>query len=222
MKKLIAFPALITSLFFSGCGLVGLLGTETSYEKKVPAEYNLYKLKGKKILVLVEQPGWLDTQTNLRYYLTKAMGNSLEAKVKIEPESIISYDEIAEFRSKIGDFSLLSPVEAGKALGVNLVLVVAVQDCQVNQLSDTEFYNGHLSVNSALFDTETGKKVWPMEAEGKNVKVGFEVGENGQEAAVNRLVSVCAYCTTRYFYNCPKIKFKAFDERSGEGWTGWE
>lgn len=221
MKKLIAFVVLVLALFYSGCGFVGLMGTESQYEKKIPAEYNLYKLKGQKILVLVEQPGWLDTEMNLRYYLTKAINTSLEEKVKIKPGNIISYDELSEFRSRSGDFSLFSPVETGKALGADFVLVVEIEDYKMNQLADTEYYNGFLGVKGALFDTE-GRKLWPMEGEGRSVKVGFDGGENGQEAAVKRLVNACAYCTTRYLYNCPKYKFKIFDERSHSSWSDWE
>lgn len=222
MKKLIAFPVLILALFYSGCGIVGLMGTKSPYEKKIPAEYDLYKLKDRKILVVVEQPGWLDTRMNLRYYLTEAVNASFQVKVKISPESVISYDELSEFRSKSGDFSLFSPVEMGKALGADLVLVVMIEDYRLNQLADTEYYNGFLGVKNALFDTATGEKVWPIEEQGKSVKVGFDGGENGQEAAVGRLVSGCAYCITRYFYNCPSNKFKIFDERSHSSWSEWD
>ena len=221
MKKLVAFVVLASALFCSGCGVVGLMGTESQYEKKVPAEYNLYKLKGRKILVLVEQPGWLDTEMNLRYYLTKAINKSLQVKVKVSPASIISYDKLSEFRSKGGDFSLFSPVETGKALGADFVLVMRIENYKLSQLADTEYYNGFLGVKSAIYDAE-GRKLWPMEGQGKSIKVGFDGGENGKEAAVSRLVSACAYCTTRYFYDCPRYKFKIFDERSHSSWSDWE
>lgn len=222
MKKLIATAVLVMTLYHSGCKLAGLIGTESQYEKKIPAEYNLYKVKDKKILVLVEQPGWLDVQANLRYYLTKAINKSLEVKVKIKPESIISYDELSEFRSQRGDISLLSPTETGKGLGADLVLMVMIEDCKLSDLAATDYYDGAISIKSALFDTATGLKVWPSEERGKSVKVGFETGEKGLEGAVDRLANGCAYCTTRYFYDCPRYKFKIFDERSGSGWSDWE
>jgi len=213
-----AFSGLSAVFFYSGCGIVGLLGTPSQYEKKIPAEYDLTKQKDQKILVLVEQPGWLSTQTNLRYYLTKAIGENLIAKVKIPPEYIISYDELSEFRSNKDDFSLLSPVAVGKALGADIVLLVMIEDYQLNEVAETGYYNGFLGTQSVLFETATGGKLWPESAEGKSIKVGFEVGEKGREAAVSRLVTACAYCTTRYFYNCPKYKFKIFDERREPGW----
>jgi len=218
MKKLIVFPALVAIFFYNGCAAVGVMGTPSQYEKKIPAEYDLAKQKGQKILVLVEQSGWLGAEANLRYYLTEAMRESLTAKVKVKPKYILSYDELSEFRSNKGDFSSLSPAAAGKALGADIVLLVTIQNYQLNEMAETGYYSGFLGAQAALFETATGGKLWPESAESKSIRVGFEVGEKGQEAAVDRLVSACAYCTTRYFYNCPKYKFKIFDEIKDVGW----
>jgi hypothetical protein len=222
MKKLTVFFVLAAVFFCSGCGIVGLLGTPSQYEKKIPAEYNLAKQKGKKILAFVEQPGWLDAQTNLRYYLTEAIRESLIAKVKVPPEYIISYNELSEFRSNKGDFSLLSPVAVGKALGADIVLFVMIEDYQLGEVAETtDYYSGLLGAQTALFETANGGKLWPESAEGKSIKVSFEA-EHGQETAVKRLASACAHCITRYFYNCTKDKFKIFDERSNAGWEEWK
>jgi hypothetical protein len=218
IEKLIVFFVLAGIFFCNGCGMVGLLGTPSPYEKKIPAEYDLAGQKGKKILVLVEQPAWLGAQANLRYYLTEAICESLTAKVKVKPEYIISYNELAEFRSKKDDFSSLSPAAVGKALGADIVLLVIIEDYQVGEVAESDYYNGFLGAQAALFETATGEKVWPESAENKSIKVSFETGEQGQEAAVKRLVNACAHCTSRYFYNCPKYKFKIFDEKRNTGW----
>ena len=222
MKKVIVFFVVAVVLFYSGCGIVGLMGTPSQYEKKIPAEYDLTKQKDQKILVLVEQPAWLSTQANLRYYLTKAMHENLIAKIEIPREYIIPYDELSEFRSNKGDFSLLSPVAAGRALGADIILSVMLEDYQLSKVAETGYYGGFLGVQTALFETATGGKLWPESAESKSIRVGFEVEQQGQEAAVGRLVAACAHCTTRYFYNCPKGKFKIFDDRSNIGWEKWK
>jgi len=223
MKKLTVFFVVAAVLFYSGCGIVGLMGTPSQYEKKIPAEYDLTKQKDQKILVLVEQPGWLSTQTNLRYYLTKAISEKLmaKAKVKVPGEYIISYNELSEFRSNKGDFSLLSPVAVGRALGADIVLLVMIEDYQLNEVAETGYYSGFLGAQTVLFETATGGKLWPESAKGKSIRVGFEA-EQEQEAAVDRLVDACTHCTTRYFYNCPKDKFKVFDDRSNVGWEEWK
>ena len=217
MKKLTVFFVLAAVFFYNGCGVVGLMGTPSPYEKKVPAEYDLTKQKGRKVLVLVEQPGWLSAQANLRYYLTEAIRENLIAKVKVPPKYILSYNELSEFRSNKGDFSSLSPAEVGKALGADIVLLVMIEDYQVGEVAGSGYYNGFLSAQAAIFEA-SGEKVWPESAENKSIKVSFETGEKGQEAAVKSLVNACAHCTSRYFYNCPKYKFKIFDEKRDIGW----
>jgi hypothetical protein len=219
VKKLTVFFVLAAVFFYNGCGIVGLLGTPSQYEKKIPAEYDLAKQKGRKVLVLVEQPGWLSAQANLRYYLTEAIRENLiaKAKAKIPPKYILSYNELSEFRSNKGDFSSLSPAAVGKALGADIVLLVMIEDYQLSEVAETDYFSGALSAQTALFETANGGKVWPEYAESKSIKVSFEA-EHGQETADKRLASACAHCITRYFYNCTKDKFKVFDEGGNTGW----
>ncbi len=222
MKKIIVFSVLVAIFFYSGCGMVGLMGTPTRHERKIAAEYDLAGDKEQKILVLVHQPGWLNAQVNLRYYLTDAMINELIKKLKIPSERLIAYGELAEFRSNKGDFSLLSHAEVGEALGADVVLLIMVENYHLSKMAETDYYSGFLGAQAALLDTATGEKLWPKSAEGKSIKVGFEVEEKGRGVAVRRLAAACAYCTTRYFYNCPMDKFKIYDDKSRVGWEGWK
>ena len=48
MKRLTVFFVLAAVFFCSGCGIVGLMGTPSQYEKKIPAEYDLAEAKGPK------------------------------------------------------------------------------------------------------------------------------------------------------------------------------
>jgi hypothetical protein len=187
IEKLTVFFVLAGVFFYNGCGIVGLMGTPSQYEKKIPAEYDLTKQKGKKVLVLVEQPGWLSTQANVRYYLTEAVREKLRADVKVPSKYIFSYKELSEFRSKKSDFSSLSPAAVGEALGADIVLLVTIEDYQVSEVAGSGYYNGSLSVQAAVFEAG-GEKVWPEDMAGKSIKVGFETGKRGQEEAVRRLV----------------------------------
>ena len=217
IEKLIVLYVFLAIFCCGGCGLVGLVGSESPYEKKIPAEYNLASQKNKKVLVIVEQPSWFSSESNLRYYLTRDICQNLTAKVKVKSKNIIPYKELAEFRASRSDFSSLLPADVGTALGADIVVLVIIEDYQLNDVAGTGYYNGFLSVQAAVYET-AGGKVWPLEAAGKSVKVGFDTGERGQELAVGRLVSACAYCITRYFYNCPEYKFKIFDEGGRSGW----
>jgi hypothetical protein len=102
----------------------------------------------------------------------------------------------------------------GKTLGADIVLLIMIEDYQLNEVAGSGYYNGFLGAQAALFETASGGKLWP----GRSIKVGFEIGERGQEEAVNRLVNACAHCITRYLYNCPEYKFKIFDEGVKAEW----
>ena len=225
VKKLITVFILAVVLSQGGCGvakIIGILGTPTEHEKKVAAEYDLAEHENQKILVLVNQPAWLNTQVNLRYYLTETISNHLVKKVGILPESFISYDKLSEFRSGQSDFSFLTPVEIGAALDADMVLLVVVEDYKLNALVEFGYYEGFLDTRVALFDTKTEKKVWPEYAGSKGIKVGFEIEEKGREIATARLVAASAYCLVRYFYDCPKNRFRIAEDRSGVGWDSWD
>ena len=215
--------AILTSIFcHGGCGTVAVLGTPTSHEKKVPAEYNLAGHRRSRILVLVEQPLWVGVEVNLRFYLTEAINKNLAAKVKIPSRNLVTYRELSEFRANQPNFSLLPPAEVGTALGANMVLLVVVEDCQLHEISETRYYKGALSARTILLDAATGETLWPKSEKSKSIRVGFEVGGRSRASAVKRLVKACAYCIVRYLYDCPKDKFKIFDDNSDINWDSWE
>jgi hypothetical protein len=222
MKKLSVFLTLVAVLFQAGCGVVSVLGTPGRHERKITAEYDLAERKGQKILVLVDQPVWLGAQVNLRFHITEAISKNLIEKVKIRPEYIVDYKELSEFRSNKSGFSLLWPIEVGKALGADMVLLVMVENYQLQELAEAGYYRAILNAQAVLLDVATGEKLWPKSAESKSVQVGFEVEQSGKEVAAKRLIAACAHCIVRYFYNCPKNKFKIFDDKSDIAWKSWD
>jgi len=224
MRKLSVFLGLAMVFPHSGCKLAGfvpVLGTPTRYEKKIPAEYDLTKHKEQKMLVLVNQPGWLGAQVNLRYYLTEAINENLTKKVRIKAEYLAGYDELSKYRSNHPNFSLLPVVEVGAALDANMVLLVVVEDYQLTKMGEMDYYKGFLAARTALIDVGSGEKLWPKSGESKTVRVGFEMEQGSQESAVVRLAADCAHCTVRYFYDCIVANFKIPDDRSGAGWEDW-
>ncbi|MHC4497703.1 MAG: hypothetical protein ACYS21_01160 [Planctomycetota bacterium] len=213
-----ACTLLCVALLCNGCGFISILATPTRHEKKVPAEYDLRNHRHEKMLVLVKQPGWLDAQTNMRYYLTDAIHTRLVKKIKISAMYLVPYSELSEFRSKQPDSSLLSPRDVGRALGASVVLFVTVDRYELSRMAETEYYKGFLSIRSNLHEVRTGKKLWPEGARSERIMVGFEVESGGQKAAIDRLADAVAHCTVRYFYDCPEDEFKIRDERSDIGW----
>ena len=222
MRKVSVALILAVFLFPGGCGLVARLGTPSEREKKIPADYNLAEREDQKILVLVNQPAWLETDVNLRFRLTEAIIGTLVKGAEISDESFIGYGKLFEFRSGRSGFSLLSAVEVGKALDADMVLLVEISDYELNKIAGANYYNGSLNAQSALFETATGMKLWPKLERSKSIKVGFEVERYGREAGASRLVADTAHAVTRHLYNCPKNKFKFFDDRNVVGWEEWK
>jgi len=217
---------MLTAIVFqSGCnslGIIAVLGTSGSHEKKVTAECGLADRKNQKILVLVNQGVWLNADVNLRYYLTEVVNENLTEKIKIRPDHLISYSELAEFRSKQPDLAQLSPLELAAALDADMVLLVEVESYGLSELPEGGYYKGYLNICAVLLETATTMKLWPKSEKAKFVKVGFDVETGGREAAVVRLANASAYGIVRYFYNCPMNKFKFADDRSGTQWQEWE
>lgn len=208
-------------IFCFGCGLIANMGTESPREKKIPAEFKLADKKGKKILVLVNQPVWLGAPPVLRGELADMINRRLVENAKINSGSIIDYKTLSDFRSKRVDFSMMSEAQVGKALGADLVLLLVLDGYTMNKLADTDYYKGSLEGQAGLIEVETDKKLWPEKDSSRVVRVGFEVEVRGAEIALSRLANSMAYCVTRYFYDCPKDKFKIADDRSGVAWEIW-
>ncbi len=219
-----AFAA--ATLLINGCGastgIIGILGSPGRREKRVPAEFPLAGDTERRILVIVEQPGWLGTRENLRFYITNAVNAALRKKIDISSELIIEYSELSEFRAARSDISSLLPEQMGAALGADVVLLIALEACQLEQLADSPYHKGFLQARAALLDVETGEKLWPKDQYGRIVRVGFEAEHRGRQAAVKRLAGALAYCVTRYFYDCPVAKFRIAEDLSGAGWQDWD
>lgn len=211
-------------LFYSGCsaqGVIGVIMNPTRHEKKVPAEYALGKDKEQKILVFVEQPAWLNINTNLRYHLTTSMNMALERKVKIKSANLVSYSKFLEFRTNEPNFSSLDQVAVGAALGADKVLYIEVEKYSLSKPGGTDYYKGFLGTFAVLIDVSDGVKVWPESEKSKRIRIGFELEERGQQIAVNRLTAASAHCIARYLYNCPVDEFKIPDDHGRTGWKDW-
>lgn len=207
--------------FCSGCALVGLAGTPTRREEKVPAEYDLARHADSRTLVLVEQPAGLNVRANVRHNLTSHINRQLIEKVELPAQGLVPYEELADFRSARSDFSLLSPIEIAGALNADVVLFVAIEDCRFKKIDITDYFKASLVTQCVLWQVADGKRLWPEAADGKTVAVAFEIGPQGRLAAVDKLALSMAYCIVRYFYDCPEDRFKIADDRTDSQWRNW-
>lgn len=223
LQKITAFLTLLALFFLGGCesaaGIASVLTTPTRHEKKVLAEYDLTENPEQKVLVIVEQSGLLYASGNMRRLVSEAVNKMLVENAGIE--NVVSYDELSEFRSGSLDFSQLTSVDIGKALSSDKVLKITIDEYKLSEMAGTGFLEGFMGAEAILYDTAGGEVVWPTEAGGRSIKVGFDVEDRGGEIAVRRLAAAMAHCTTRSLYNCTKDKFKIADDRSGEQWEKW-
>jgi hypothetical protein len=198
--------------------MVSIFGTPTRHEKKIAAEYDLASRKNEKMLVLVEQPAWLNTEVNLRYHLTKRLNDKLLKSVRIPARHLASYEALSSLRSSRRDFASLPPSKVAAALDADVVLFVMIEACRLERAAETSYYRGAMSVRSALYDAATAAQLWPESPNGRSVRVGFDLESRSREAAVQRLAAAAAHCTVRYLYDCPQAEFGISDDKSAVEW----
>ncbi len=216
MRRCVCIVFLCLLCLSAGCGLLALvpvLGTQSYDEKVVPAEFDIGEHADSVVLVLVEQPGYISTSINMRFYLTEAINRSLYMSAGIPDPNLIHYERIADFRAENPEWSLLSPIQMGSRFGADMVLDVHIEDLQLEEAGEAAFLSGKLDTRAALLDVNTGEQLWPQSPGGKQVKVGFEIEDEGRDKAVTRLAVASAHCTTRYLYDCKKKRFRIIEDR---------
>jgi hypothetical protein len=221
MSRTIAYITVAVLLFSTGC-IIPIFTTPTRHEKKVPAEYNLTLDKGKKIAVMVDNPIWSRAPISLTSQLTTAITKNLTDELGLKSKYLISDAKVQAYRATMQGSSQLSPVELGRAVGADFVLFAQVQEYELIQTAETEYYKGLLAGKAVLFDVAAGQKLWPESESGKPVRVAFDIEKGSHDDAVERLVNAFAHCVTRYLYDCPVPKFKIFEDKSGTGWNEWQ
>ena len=216
--------------FLQGCGLIGILGTESAAEKKIPAQYrfdvgNQKKVEPgqeKKILVLVNQPSYINAPPILRQVLTEQIQARLIMNAKLNAANFITYQALSDYRSKELNFYSMKAGEIGKALKADWLLVADLTGYKlINSIEETNYYGGTLTGKVFVIETASGYKVWPTDSEGININVGFDVERRGSEYSLIRLAAAFAHCATRYLYDCQENRFKIADDKSASVWSQW-
>ncbi len=210
----------IWSLLSGGCGLVALLGTPSGTEETIPAQYDISQSYDEKILVLVNQPGWVDSPVNMRKEITNKINAYFKVYFKKMPQtSIIDYETVKEVTG--GDFTLenMMPAEIAKKFDAGLVLYVEIIDYQFMRLTSDNF-SADIKTVSTLYDGHTGNVLWPKERGGSVVSLAVEL-EKGAEKTIARLAVANAHCILRNFYDCRRVKYRVPEETKGYEIEAW-
>ena len=205
----------------AGCGIVGNLASERTSEKKVSAEYNLKAAGHKKILVYVyskKKPG--RDSAVMSEYLTRAI-NAKIALMAVNPKktAVVSYAQ-AQNSGVAGGSAKPLPANLAKTFGADAVMIVEITKYNLSAITGSSFYTGFLQSKATLYNS-AGQAIWPVSGFGKNSTVGFDVESSGSDEAMKRLANATAHCIVRNLYNCPKDRFKIFEETAGAGMESW-
>jgi hypothetical protein len=221
MSKKAIFSVLGLALgaaLIAGCGAIATMGTETSSEKEIPAEFKLGRTEGK-ILVFASQSAWIKSPVDLRTGLTNSFNQALEQRAGLKKERLIPYTDIVKLRMELPENERNDAFKIASKLNAAYVLVVEVTDFELSTFAERDFFNGMIQTKSCLYDIK-GDKLWP-EDEGRVLSLGFEAEKETAKSAVERLSDATAHCVTRYFYNCKQIKFRIAEEQKELDYYKW-
>jgi hypothetical protein len=204
----------IMAVFFQGCG------GEWSSKEKITAEFKFDAGKDKKVLVLVNQPSWLNAPPLLHQELTEQIQKRLTIYAGLGAPNLVSYENLSEFRLQETAFSSMTAAQIGKALNADWVLVADLTDYKF-VVEESSYYGGTLTGRTFIINVDDSRKLWPADSESRKINVSFDIEDRGSEEALRRLAGAFAHCTTRYFFDCPKNKFKIAEDKSNPVWSEW-
>ncbi len=207
--------AIIATVWSGGCNLL----SPTAHEKKVPAEYDLYRTESR-ILVFVDQARSSGVGFQVRSALDAAVSTYLTNKVRIDKSNIIA--TVGYAPSLVQAYAGLSPAQIGKKAGADLVLYIRIDKYDIEQMDSRGFFSGFIATRSVLVDVDSAKILWPVSQAARLNKIKVELETRGRDAISNRLMSGSAHCITRYFYDCPGPKFRWHDEQKIHELDAWK
>jgi hypothetical protein len=211
-------------VFVQGCGIISILGSEPESTKKIPAEFKFdvsKDKKDKKVLVLVNQPSWLNAPPLLQQMITEQIQKRLMLYAGLKNFNLISYEALSQYRSGEENYSSMTAPQIGTALGADWVLLADLTDFKFGSIGESEYYSGSLSGHAFVIETANSEKLWPEDAENKKIDVGFEASKDGPQGSLAHLAAAFAHCATRNFFDCPKSSFKIAEDRIASSLNEW-
>ncbi len=221
MRKAVVFFAVAGCVLCGACNLIGIMGSKSYYEQKVPAEFMLKDVAEGGVLIFVDEAGGGREELELRPVLSEMVGAFLVKKARIKSKNLVSGDRLSQLRDGREDFSSLSPVQLGRAAGAAVVLYVLVEDYELYAMGEQGYHSGSLVARSILFDVASGRVLWPSRGGGRVVKAKVEIETGGRAATLNRLIAATAHVITRSLYDCRRPAYRTADEDGGYNLEQW-
>jgi len=117
----VVFVLIGLGVLCGSCNLIGIVGSKSYYEQKIPAELKLADYAAGGVLVFADETGAGRSERGLRPGLAEMVGVYLVKKAHIKSENLVSSDKLSRLRGERADFSSLSPVELGRTAGAAVV-----------------------------------------------------------------------------------------------------
>ena len=221
MNKAVVLFVLGGCVLCGSCNMIGVIGSKSYSEQKVPAEFMLKDVAEGGVLIFVDEAGGGREELELRPGLSEVVGAFLVKKARIKSKNLLSPDRLSQLRDQREDFSSLSPVQLGRAAGAAVVLYILVEDYELYAMGEQMYHSGSLVARSILFDVASGRALWPRRGDGRVVKAKVEIETGGRAPTLNRLIATTAHCITRNLYDCPKPTYRTADEDGGYSPQQW-
>ena len=206
---ILTFGVIVLLLASSGCGILHTLFANQDEMGMVKAELELEEYLPGRVLVLVDQPSWVNCEANLRSMLTEDINFRLKEKFKLK--DLVEYGEIARLRAENPEFYKMSPYQVGRMVNADVVIVVGIDNYALYEIADAGYYSGSLVSRCSAFDVQENIKIWPRGSGTRRVGLCVEV-EKGSKKTLERLSKGSAHCVVRYFQDCKNEKFNIIDE----------
>jgi hypothetical protein len=214
MKKSL-FIILSFAAFCGGCDLVGVLGTETYGNQKVPAQLDFSDIaKAGPLLVLVETSHGSRIPPDLPAKLRALIISGIVKKTPVKAKNIISPEKVEPLLARMRVFSGNRPLELAKAASAATVLYILIEDYRLTAVPQSQYHKGSLSVRGVVFDVASSKPLWPMAPATGTARSKVEFETEGAEATQNRIIAAVGHCIVRNFYNCKRSQYKINDEEA--------
>jgi len=213
MRRLFMILGLAVSVSCGGCNVIGWLVSETAHEERVRAQFRLAEYDKEGVLIFVDSLKKINMSYGFESKLEKSIKDYFVQKVRLNRKNVSGSEVLSDLRTKRPDFDMMSPIKAGEAVGAGKVLYVRIENYNLYNIDGRDYYEGYLVTRSVLFDVGTGAVVWPDVQTGKVIRVKVDLETSGQEVTLARLTTATAHCISRYFYDCPRDRFKISDEQ---------
>ena len=214
MKKRL-FTILVLAVFCGGCGVVGVLGTETYGNQKVPAQLDFSDIaKAGPLLVLVEPSYGSRIPPDLPAKLRAMIVSEIVKKTRVKAKNIISPEKVEPLLAQMRGFSGNRPLELAKAASAATVLYILIEDYRLTVVPQSQYHKGSMSVRGVVFDVASSKPLWPIPPATGTARSKVEFETEGAAATRDRIMAAVSHCIVRNFYNCKRSQYKVNDEEA--------